>query len=270
MKKLFAFLSVIIIIVLLTSCSNNQINPPAQETNAVSEAIPTSTEPKLPYWDTNSIGSYAGLINGQRFSGDFTDVHNYENKDGDSVIVALLLKGYLENKESPDSAESHNATNPLTMYAYFDAKEKTYTGAWDLGVADDDNGYYLFDCKKYDVFYSQDSCVIESPSYDIRIEADDDYVVYSETDDDGYYKRVFWKKDAGLLGYCIHRPKNEYQEALTENIRFTSKTDGGWNMAETIVPKSDVNSERKWPEKLWPVEYNGLDDPELRAILEEY
>ncbi len=257
---------------LLSSCSNNQISSPEQETNEVSETTPTpnSTEPQTPYWDKNNINSYAGLINGQRFSGDFSDVHSFKSQDGDAVVVAQVLKGYLENKENSSSAELHHATNPLTMYAYFDVQEKTYTNAWDLGTANDKDGYYIIDCKKYNVFYSLDSRTIESPSYDIIIETDNDYVVYSETDENGYYKRVFWKKDAGLLGYCIYQPANEYQDTLIENIRFTSKTDDNWNMAETIVPTPAANAEPKWPEKLWPEEYKGLDAPELRAILEEY
>ena len=44
----------------------------------------------------------------------------------------------------------------------------------------------------------------------------------------------------------------------------------GWNMAETIVPNALPGAKRVWPEKLWPAEYKGLNDPELRAILEEY
>ncbi len=81
--------------------------------------------------------------------------------------------------------------------------------------------------------------------------------------------RIYWKKDAGLLGVYSYYSDSYYGTSVT-NIRFTSKTARGWNMAETIVPNALPGAKRVWPEKLWPAEYKGLNDPELRAILEEY
>ena len=78
------------------------------------------------------------------------------------------------------------------------------------------------------------------------------------------------KKGAGLLGFYRYSPSLDGGGAYVTNVRFTSKTADGWNMAETIVPNALPGAKRVWPEKLWPAEYKGLNDPELRAILEEY
>ena len=79
------------------------------------------------------------------------------------------------------------------------------------------------------------------------------------------HTRIYWKKGAGLLGFYRYSPSLDGGGAYVTNVRFTSKTADGWNMAETIVPNALPGAKRVWPEKLWPAEYKGLNDPELRA-----
>ena len=69
MKKILAILCCLALVFCLTACGKGP-EPAATESISVSSTS-SSTEPQKPYWDTHEPLSYAGIYNGQRFSGDY-------------------------------------------------------------------------------------------------------------------------------------------------------------------------------------------------------
>lgn len=273
MRKITALLLSITFIFLLSSCGEKPIVDPTEITASTS-AVMEITEKPLPYWETHEIGTYAGLVNGARFSGNFGEFkQDAKCKNGDVVLSRGFLTGIIETEGTVNLAEEHVIYHPNTNEIFYDASEKRYSSVlrfkWEPynEEAKQNCEEIIITNGKYDYFYSETSQLV--PDSPARIEANDEYVVYifERNFDDERFKIVrhyYWKKDAGLIGIYAYE---DFQEI---NIRFTSKTADGWKMDETIVPNALEGSERKWPEKLWPEEYKGLDDPELLAILNEY
>ena len=274
MKKFFAILCCIMILFCVAACGKES-ELEELSTESVSESSYTllSTKPQQPYWDTHEPLSYAGLYNGQRFSGDYTIERGGESREGDVYFSYPRLVGKLEDKNQPFSAKQEYFTDPF-LDVYYDRKNNRYIDARQMGVLRHEDGYMEFDFKTNTYYYNDTSCKIPGSEEWSYIEADDEYVVYVDgpkkaEEENKPHVRIYWKKNAGLLGFYYYYP-NPDGEASVINIRFTSKTARGWNMAETIVPNALPGAKRVWPEKLWPAEYKGLNDPELRAILEEY
>ncbi len=281
MKKTIALLLSFAFIFLLSSCGKKTVVDPTETTVSTSAVAPETTEKPLPYWDTHEIGTYAGLINGERFSGDFGEFkQDVKCKNGDVMLHYKYLKGMVENKNNPNLADEYSIRHPHYPYIFYDASLNRYTSAWDFYwepyEASQNCDEIIILKGGGDYYYNETSCVVPN-SYDLeRIEANDEYVVriYERSWEDENYsgktiQHYYWKKGAGLIGIYVY--EDFYGSGSEEiNIRFTSKTADGWKMDETIVPNALEGSERKWPEKLWPEEYKGLDDPELLAILNEY
>ena len=275
MKKVLSILCCIALLFSLTACGKEPGSAAKQSTeNPINDNTTTATEPQQPYWDTHEPLSYAGLYNGQRFSGDYKIERGGETREGDVYFDRPRLVGKLEDENQPSSAKEDMIIDPF-LDVYYDRKNNRYIDAWQTGSLTDEDGYAEFDFKTNTYYYNDTSC--KGPGLGERtfIEADDEFVVYVNGPKEAEPKndsqtRIYWKKDAGLLGFYSYSPHLNDDGAYITNIRFTSKTARGWNMAETLVPNALPGAKRVWPEKLWPAEYKGLNDPELRAILEEY
>lgn len=284
MKKIFLLVLVSLLFLCTTGCNNGGDN---DETNIPSgtttETMPTSTEPKSPYRDTHELSSYAGIVDGHRFSGDIEITNKYSTKSGDVFMYPISISGFAQDVDNPSNASPCYPSPPF-LALYYDNENKRYIDInyMKMECYEDGNGYYTFDYyfgndyKTNGYFVYSNTPWLYDDSGWYSIETDGEYIVYlygsrNAEKESGQYSRVYWKKDVGLLGFYSYMEygEEESQKQIT-NIRFTSKTDDNWNMAETIVPTPAANAEPKWPEKLWPEEYKGLDDPELRAILEEY
>ncbi len=280
MKKTIALLLSLAFVFLLSSCGEKPaVNP--ETTESTSAVVPETTEKQLPYWDTHEIGTYAGMVNGERFSGDFGEFIQYVKcKNGDIMLSYDYLKGMVENENNPNLADEFSVRHPHYPYIFYDASLNRYTSAWDF-YWKPTNEESRQNCDEIiiikgggDYYYNETACVVPN-SYDLeRIEANDEYVVRiyertwgDETKSGKTVEHYYWKKGAGLIGIYAY---DDHGNSTEINIRFTSKTADGWKMDETIVPNALEGSERTWPEKLWPEEYKGLDDPELLAILNEY
>ncbi len=275
MKKILAILCCLALVFCLTACGKGPepAAEPSTESVSVSSNTLTSTEPQKPYWDTHEPLSYAGIYNGQRFSGDYEIRRGGETREGDVYFYSPQLIGKVEDTNQPSTTKENMITDPF-LHIYYDRKNNRYIDAWQTGVLRHEDGYAEFDFKTNTYYYNDTSCKIPKLK-DAFIEADDEFVVYVEGSKEAEPKedaqtRIYWKKNTGLLGIYYYFPHLYEEGASVINIRFTSKTARGWNMAETIVPNALPGAKRVWPEKLWPAEYKGLNDPELRAILEEY
>ena len=275
MKRILSILCCLALVFCLTACGKEPepATEPSTESVSVSSNTLTSTEPQKPYWDTHEPLSYAGIRYGQRFSGDYEICRSGETGKGDVYFARPRLVGKLEDENQPSSAKEEPIIDPF-IDIYYDRKNNRYIDAWQMGFLTGEDGYTEFDFKTTTYYYNDRSCKIPGSEEWSYIEADDEYVVYVDgpkkaEEENKPHVRIYWKKNAGLLGFYYYYP-NPDGEAFVTNIRFTSKTALGWNMAETIVPNALPGAKRVWPEKLWPAEYKGLNDPELRAILEEY
>ncbi len=276
MKKTIALLLSLAFIFLLSSCGKKTTIDPTETSATTSAVVAETTEKQLPYWDTHEIGTYAGLVNGARFSGDFGEfIQDVKCKNGDVVLRRTSLVGMRETDGNPDWVEEDVLSYPH-YHIFYDASLKRYSSAWDYyGESIESSSL----CEEIiitkgggDYYYNETSSSVPKSDY-MRIEANDEYVVriYERTWEDNSRKKIerfYWKKDSGFIGLYVY--DDNTQPATEINIRFTSKTADGWKMDETIVPNALEGSERKWPEKLWPEEYKGLDDPELLTILNEY
>ena len=94
------------------------------------------------------------------------------------------------------------------------------------GQHTDEDGYAEFDFKTREYYYNDTSCKVPQAK-DTFIEADDKFVVYVYGPKEAEPKaksqtRIYWKKDAGLLGFIAIIPDSYYGTSVT-NIRFTSK-----------------------------------------------
>ena len=274
MKRILSILCCLALVFCLTACGKEPepAAEPSTESVSVTSNTLTSTEPQKPYWDTHEPLSYAGIYNGQRFSGDYEIRRGGETREGDVYFYSPQLIGKVEDTNQPSTTKENMITDPF-LHIYYDRKNNRYIDAWQTGVLRHEDGYAEFDFKTNTYYYNDTSCKIPKLK-EAFIEADDEFAVYvygpKEEEPKGKSQtRIYWKKDAGLLGIYRYYSDSYYGTSVT-NIRFTSKTARGWNMAETIVPNALPGAKRVWPEKLWPAEYKGLNDPELRAILEEY
>jgi len=272
-KQILSILCCVALLFCATACGKA---PRAEEQSTggyPTSSAPIATEPQQPYWDTHEPLSYAGLYNGQRFSGDYEIASIDKTKAGDTYFMLPRLVGKVEESNQPFLTKKETISEPFFTDVYFDKKNNRYIDAWQTGSHTDEDGYPEFDFKTTDYYYNDTSCKIPGME-ETFIESDDEFVVYvygpKEAEPEKKSQtRIYWKKDVGLLGFYSYSP-NPDGEAYVINIRFTSKTADGWDMSETIVPKAQPGAKRVWPEKLWPAEYKGLNDPELRAILEEY
>ena len=274
MKRILSILCCLALVFCLTACGKEpELEEPSTGSIPESSNTLTSTEPQKPYWDTHEPLSYAGIYNGQRFSGDYTIERSGETREGDVYFDRPRLVGKIEDKNQLSSAKEEFIIEPF-LDIYYDRKNNRYIDAWQTGVLRNEDGYAEFDFKTNTYYYNGTSCKIPKLR-EAFIEADDEFVVYvygpkeAEPEEESQ-TRIYWKKNTGLLGIYYYFPHLYEEGASVINIRFTSKTARGWNMAETIVPNALPGAKRVWPEKLWPAEYKGLNDPELRAILEEY
>lgn len=279
MKKTVVLLLSFAFVFLLSSCGEKPAVDPTETTATTSTVVAETTEKALPYWDTHEIGAYAGLVNGERFSGDFGEFkQDAECKNGDVILYYNHLEGMVENENNPNLAEEKRIFHPHSNYIFYDSSAKRYTSVLDFYYEPSYEERYNCDeiiitKWKNNYCYNETSCSVPKSDY-ARIEANDEYVVRiyerdweDDTKSGKSVERYYWKKGAGLIGIYIYE---DFYGSEEINIRFTSKTADGWKMDETIVPNALEGSERKWPEKLWPEEYKGLDDPELLAILNEY
>ena len=274
MKRILSILCCIVLLFCVAACGKEPepAAEPSTESVSVTSNTLTSTEPQKPYWDTHEPLSYAGIYNGQRFSGDYEIRRGGETREGDVYFYSPQLIGKVEDTNQPSTTKENMITDPF-LHIYYDRKNNRYIDAWQTGVLRHEDGYMEFDFKTNTYYYNDTSCKVPKMR-EAFIEADDEFVVYvdgpkeAEPEEESQ-TRIYWKKHAGLLGFYYYSP-NPGGNAYVKNIRFTSKTARGWNMAETIVPNALPGAKRVWPEKLWPAEYKGLNDPELRAILEEY
>ena len=73
MKKVLSILCCIVLLFCVAACGKEPepAAEPSTESIPVSSNTLISTEPQKPYWDTHEPLSYAGIYNGQRFSGDY-------------------------------------------------------------------------------------------------------------------------------------------------------------------------------------------------------
>ena len=276
MKKVLSILCCIVLLFCVAACGKEPepAAEPSTESIPVSSNTLISTEPQKPYWDTHEPLSYAGIYNGQRFSGDYEIASYDKTKEGDAYFKLPRLEGKVEDVAQQFLVRKETITDPF-LDIYYDKKNNRYVDAWQTGYRMDKDGYPEFDFKTTTYYYSNTSCTIPGSDGWSYIEADDEYVVYVDgpkkaEEENKLHTRIYWKKGAGLLGFYRYSPSLDGGGAYVTNVRFTSKTADGWNMAETIVPNALPGAKRVWPEKLWPADYKGLNDPELRAILEEY
>ena len=274
MKRILSILCCLALVFCLTACGKEpELEEPSTGSIPVNSNTLTSTKPQKPYWDTHEPLSYAGIYDGQRFSGDYEIANIEKTKVGDVYFTLPKLVGKVEDNSQPSSTKKQTISEPFSVDVYYDKKNNRYIDAWQTGSHTDEDGYAEFDFKTREYYYNDTSCKVPQAK-DTFIEADDKFVVYVYGPKEAEPKaksqtRIYWKKDAGLLGVYSYYSDSYYGTSVT-NIRFTSKTARGWNMAETIVPNALPGAKRVWPEKLWPAEYKGLTAPELRAILEEY
>ncbi len=277
MKRILLILSAAVLLC-LCSCGEKQPQPQTEETEASSQIVTQSTEVETlqPYWDAHSdeIGSYAGLYHGQRFSGSFREQWiECQTKDGSVMFYTPSIDGLTEKEGEVQNAEDDCITGPQTWWEYYyDNTAKQIYLIYDAEYSKDEEGYDVLKFKRSRTYYSETDYEWEDECYKVIIETDDEFVVAeAEAKLPGNdYLRFYWKKNAGLIGvYRGHYNEDGEVECCT-NLRYTSRTADGWNMAGTLQPYPFPNTEPKWPDKLWPDEHKGLDDPELRDILEQY
>ena len=247
MKKLS--LTILALMLLLTFSACKAEPEPAESTTAPpAQTTAETTQAPLPYWDTHELKSYAGYYDGRRFSGDFF--------------------GMSERSDDASAAEEMY-DNQFYSDLLYDKANRRYIN---MGILEFRNGQFHSRHNEIScVYYSELSPSYRNKYYNRGYDSDGEYLVYFELPDANITSTtlIFWKKGVGLLGYYFYHPKTAYG-VKEVNVRLTYKGAEGWDMAETLVPTPLPGSERKWPDKLWPTEYRGLDDPELRAILEEY
>ncbi|MBQ3499454.1 MAG: hypothetical protein IJA87_10060 [Clostridia bacterium] len=279
MKKIWVIFSFAVLLC-LCSCGEKQPQPQTEETEASAQRVTQSSEIESlhPYWDVHAdeIGSYAGLYAGQRFSGDFNELDiKYHTKDGSVMFFTPSILGLMEKKGAVNQAETEYVTGPQNWWHYYyDNTAKQIYLIYDIENSQDSEGYDVLKFKRSRTYYSETDYewTCEDGYYKVKIETDDKFVVMEGIpgDDSNLYMRFYWKKNAGLIGVYSGYYNEEGEVECPTNLRYTSRTADGWNMAGTLQPYPFPNTKPKWPDKLWPDEHKGLDDPELRDILEQY
>lgn len=267
MKKLS--LSILALMLLLTFSACKAGPEPAESTTAPpAQTTVETTQAPLPYWDTHELKSYAGYYNGRRFSGDFNISIEGPADNGDVNFRYPGIRGMSERSDDASTAEEMY-DNRFSSDFLYDKANRRYIN---MGILEFRNGQFHSRHNEIGyIYYSDSSPSYRDKYYNKGYDSDGEYLVYFELPDANITSTtlVFWKKGVGLLGYYYYRTTTAYG-VKEVNVRLTYKGAEGWDMAKTLVPTPLPGSERKWPDKLWPTEYRGLDDPELRAILEEY
>ena len=267
MKKLS--LTILALMLLLTFSACKAGPEPAESTTAPpAQTTVETTQAPLPYWDTHELKSYAGYYNGRRFSGDFNISIEGPADNGDVNFRYPGIRGMSERSDDASTAEEMY-DNRFSSDFLYDKANRRYIN---MGILEFRNGQFHSRHNEIGyIYYSDSSPSYRDKYYNKGYDSDGEYLVYFELPDANITSTtlVFWKKGVGLLGYYYYRTTTAYG-VKEVNVRLTYKGAEGWDMAKTLVPTPLPGSERKWPDKLWPTEYRGLDDPELRAILEEY
>ena len=130
---------------------------PSTESIPVSSNTLISTEPQKPYWDTHEPLSYAGIYNGQRFSGDYEIASYDKTKEGDACLKLPRLEGKVEDVAQQFLVRKETITDPF-LDIYYDKKNNRYVDAWQTGYRMDKDGYPEFDFKTTTYYYSNTSC----------------------------------------------------------------------------------------------------------------
>ena len=267
MKKLS--LTILALMLLLTfSACKAEPEPEESTTAPPAQTTAETTQAPLPYWDTHELKSYAGYYDGRRFSGDFNISIEGPADNGDVNFRYPGIRGMSERSDDASTAEEMY-DNRFSSDFLYDTANRRYIN---MGILEFRNGQFHSRHNEIScVYYSELSPSYRNKYYNRGYDSDGEYLVYFELPDANITSTtlVFWKKGVGLLGYYYYRTTTAYG-VKEVNVRLTYKGAEGWDMAKTLVPTPLPGSERKWPDKLWPTEYRGLDDPELRAILEEY
>ena len=267
MKKLSLTILALMLLLTFSAC---KAGPEPEESTTAPPAQTTAetTQAPLPYWDTHELKSYAGYYNGRRFSGDFNISIEGPADNGDVNFRYPGIRGMSERSDDASTAEEMY-DNRFSSDFLYDKANRRYIN---MGILEFRNGQFHSRHNEIGyIYYSDSSPSYRDKYYNKGYDSDGEYLVYFELPDANITSTtlVFWKKGVELLGYYYYRTTTAY--GVTEvNVRLTYTGAEGWDMAETFVPTPLPGSERKWPDKLWPTEYRGLDDPELRAILEEY
>ena len=178
MKRILSILCCLALVFCLTACGKEpELEEPSTGSIPVSSNTLTSTKPQKPYWDTHEPLSYAGIYNGQRFSGDYKIERGGETREGDVYFDRPWLVGKLEDKNQPSSAKEESIIEPF-LDIYYDRKNNRYIDAWQTGVLRHEDGYAEFDFKTNTYYYNDTSCKIPKLR-EAFIEADDEFVVYA-------------------------------------------------------------------------------------------
>ena len=267
MKKLSLTILALMLLLTFSAC---KAEPEPEESTTAPPAQTTveTTQAPLPYWDTHELKSYAGYYNGRRFSGDFNISIEGPADNGDVNFRYPGIRGMSERSDDASTAEEMY-DNRFSIDFLYDKANRRYIN---MGILEFRNGQFHSRHNEIGyIYYSDSSPSYRDKYYNKGYDSDGEYLVYFELPDANITSTtlVFWKKGVGLLGYYYYRTTTAYG-VKEVNVRLTYKGAEGWDMAKTLVPTPLPGSERKWPDKLWPTEYRGLDDPELRAILEEY
>lgn len=275
MKKMWVIFGFAVLLC-LCSCGETQ-QPDETETSTQKPTQSSYVESLQPYWDAHAdeIGSYAGLYHGQRFSGSFREQWiECQTKDGSVMFYTPSIDGLCEKEGAVNQAYDECITGPQTWWKYYyDNSEKLIYGIHDVEYSKDDEGYDVLEFKRGRTYYMETDYEWEDEYYKVKIETDDKFVVAEAVPklDGNDYLRFYWKKNAGLIGvYRAHYYADGTVIKCCTNLRYTSRTADGWNMAGTLQPYPFPNTKPQWPDKLWPDEHKGIDDPNLRKILEQY
>ena len=267
MKKLSLTILALMLLLTFSAC---KAEPEPEESTTAPPAQTTveTTQAPLPYWDTHELKSYAGYYDGRRFSGDFNISIEGPADNGDVNFLYPGIRGMSERSDDASAAEEMY-DNQFSSDFLYDKANRRYIN---MGILEFRNGQFHSRHNEIGyIYYSDSSPSYRNKYYNRGYDSDGEYLVYFELPDANITSTtlIFWKKGVGLLGYYFYHPKAAYG-VKEVNVRLTYKGAEGWDMAKTLIPTPLPGSERKWPDKLWPTEYRGLDDPELRAILEEY
>ena len=131
MKKVLSILCCIVLLFCVAACGKEPepAAEPSTESIPVSSNTLISTEPQKPYWDTHEPLSYAGIYNGQRFSGDYEIASYDKTKEGDAYFKLPRLEGKVEDVAQQFLVRKETITDPF-LDIYYDKKNNRYVDAW--------------------------------------------------------------------------------------------------------------------------------------------
>lgn len=126
MKKVLSILCCIVLLFCVAACGKEPepAAEPSTESIPVSSNTLISTEPQKPYWDTHEPLSYAGIYNGQRFSGDYEIANIEKTKVGDVYFTLPKLVGKVEDNSQPSSTKKQTISEPFSVDVYYDKKKQ--------------------------------------------------------------------------------------------------------------------------------------------------